>query len=94
MKKVIHYLIGALIIILGIGYFVFTLLTSSDVTNQLEVIIKAMLLSIFSIIFAIVYLYMIQNKKDSIYAYITSIILIIFFSINLVTDANILKLPT
>ncbi|MDD4036121.1 MAG: PASTA domain-containing protein [Bacilli bacterium] len=93
MKKVIDYLISILIIILSIGYFVFTLLTSGDLTNQLEVIIKTSILSIFSIVFVIMYLFIIHNKKGSIYAYITSVMLIIFFSINLVTDADILKLP-
>jgi len=93
-KKVISYIALSIIIVISVAYFVFSLLNSNNNINPLGAIINSFILSILSIFFAIMCLFIVNsNINGKVYMYITTLLLTIFLSFNLAVDAAILKLP-
>ena len=73
-------------------YFVYTIMTSSNIVGQLTSIIGVALISIFAIFFLFIGIQ--GEKKQDKFIIIASFLLTSYSSFNLLTSANILKLPS
>jgi beta-lactam-binding protein with PASTA domain len=95
MKKIMAYIFLSLSIVISIAYLVLTLLNSGNNLKPLEAIVGSALLSIFTVSFVIMCLFVINSKvKGKLYMYITSSILTLFLIFNLLVNIQVLKLPT
>jgi len=93
MKKQIPLIFLILTLVSSIGYLMFMVLKSSDSVNQLTTIISTLILTIFSIIFAITCFYVSKTKGKG-FAMAASLLLIVFISFNILSELKVVKLPT
>ncbi len=91
MKKKLIYLLISFSLLLGIGYFGYTLINSNDIMANMFNIVNSLILCIFTIVFMIIGI-KVTNHKVTLYIPVGSIILSILISFNLLSAMNIIAL--
>lgn len=92
MKRKIIYFFLSLAMITTITYFIYSIINSTRLTNQLTTIVSISTMSIFSIIFVIISMAN-NNIKSEKYIIIGSILLTFYSGFNILTNSQIIKLP-
>lgn len=90
-KKGIVSFVLALAIITTVAYFIYTVINSGNLVNQLATIIGVSLITIFSILFF--FTGMTTNEKGKRYTIIGALLLTGYSGFQLLTDMEILQLP-
>lgn len=93
VSQIITYLFLALSFVTTITFFLYTVATSSNIVEQISVIIRVSILTLFSISFIFVCLFSV-SKKGQVFVIIASLLLTAFSGIQLLEETNILKFPT
>lgn len=91
--KIMMYSLLSLTFVLAITYFISTIFYSFEISNQLESIIEISILSIFTILFIIMGLFL-DHKEKRKFVIIPSLLISIYFIFQLLVQNNILNLPT
>lgn len=91
IKPILINILYSLSIVTTISYSIFTIVKSFNEVNQLSLILRAVLLAIFSIFF--VFSAMTTNNKGKIYAIVGAILLTSYSGFSILSDMNILNLP-
>lgn len=91
--KYLTYFCLALSFVLMVTYFIYTVITSQDVIEQLATIIGVSILALFTLFFLIISLFA-DNPKGRIYVIIASLLLSLYSGFQLLVAANWIKLPS
>lgn len=92
VAKIITYICLSLSLVTTVSYFIYTVMTSNNIVDQLSTIISISIMCLFSIFFIITSLYA-DNKKGRIFVIIASLLLTSYSGFNLLVGADLLKLP-
>lgn len=91
-KQILINILYSLSIVTTVTYFIYTVIKSGDEINQLSVILNVALIAIFSIFFVLTA--MSTDKKGKSYAVIGAILLTGYSGFHILSDMNIIHLPT
>ncbi len=94
MKKQIPFIFLSLAVVCSVSYFVFTILNSSNNIDYLTPIISSLILVVFTIVFTITGIYMMNKPKGKLFTSLSAVILTGFISFNFLNDSGMLNLPT
>ncbi len=92
-KRILVKIMLGLTLFTTLFYFIYTMITSSHVVSQLTSIIQAALISIFAIFFLFIGMQKGNAKQDK-FIIVAAFLLTSYSGFNLLTSANILKLPS
>ena len=90
--KYFTYFCLSISLVLMITYFIYTVISSQNLVEQLFTIISVSILSIFTLFFLIISLFA-DNRKGRIFVIIASLLLSFYSGFQLLVQTNILKLP-
>ncbi|MBE6146885.1 MAG: PASTA domain-containing protein [Firmicutes bacterium] len=90
--KYFTYFCLSISLVLMITYFIYTIISSNNLVEQLFSIISALILSIFTLFFIIISLFA-DNEKGRIFVIIASLLLSFYSGFQLAVQTNFLKLP-
>ena len=93
LKQQVAYFFLALSFVTTVCYFIYTVLTSSDLVNQMSTIIATGLLTFFSLFFIFTGLFA-DNKKGQSFLIISSFLLTCFSGFQLGCEIGFIKVPT
>lgn len=93
ISKMITYILLSLSLVSTVSYFIYTVITSQSIVDQISTIISISIMAIFSVFFIITSLYA-DNKRGRIFVSIASLLLTSYSGFNLFISCDILKLPT
>ena len=91
--KYMTYFCLALSFVLMVTYFIYTIISSQDVIEQLATIIGVSILALFTLFFMIISLFA-DNPKGRIYVIIASLLLSLYSGFQLMVAADWIKLPS
>lgn len=92
-KQQVAYFFLALSFVTTVCYFIYTVLTSSDLVNQMSTIIATGLLTFFSLFFIFTGLFA-DNKKGQSFLIVSSFLLTCFSGFQLGCEIGFIKVPT
>lgn len=91
-KQILINLLYSLTIVTTVTYFIYTVIKSGDEINQLATILNVALIAIFSVFFVLTA--MSTDRKGKSYAIIGALLLTGYSGFHILSNMNIVKLPT
>lgn len=92
-SKVAMYVLLAITLVSVVSYFIYTVIQSNEIIEQLTTIISTSLLAMFTVFFLIQSLFL-DNQRGRKFVVISSFLLTSYSVFNILTGMNILKIPT
>ncbi len=93
IPKIITYVCLSLSLVTTVSYFIYTIITSQNIVDQLSTIISISIMAVFTIFFVITSLFA-DNKRGRTFVIIAALLLTSYSGFNLLVSSQILNLPT